>query len=177
LITTSLIDFTKDIGDYASLLDEKNIKVEEVNLEKLIEQVKNEFSETLLDSTDFEVVTNLDGWTHVTFSKFYLHSIIQNLLSNAIKYRRGDVKSFVLFETKMENDEKVLLINDNGLGINLKTHGENVFKLYKRFHRNISGKGIGLFLVKSQLETLNANITIESAQEIGTKFKINFKKL
>ena len=177
LITTSLIDFTKDIGDYASLLDEKNIKVEKVNLEKLIEQVKSEFSETLLDSTDFEVMTNLEGWTHVTFSKFYLHSIIQNLLSNAIKYRRGDVKSFIHFETIMENDEKVLLVNDNGLGINLERHGENIFKLYKRFHRNISGKGIGLFLVKSQLEALNANITIESAQEIGTKFKINFKKL
>ncbi|MGB3145863.1 MAG: HAMP domain-containing sensor histidine kinase [Maribacter sp.] len=177
LITTSLIDFTKDIGDYASLLDEKNIKVEKVNLEKLIEQVKSEFSETLLDSTDFEVMTNLEGWTHVTFSKFYLHSIIQNLLSNAIKYRRGDVKSFIHFETIMENDEKVLLVNDNGLGINLERHGENIFKLYKRFHRNISGKGIGLFLVKSQLEALNASITLESAQKIGTKFKINFKKL
>ncbi len=177
LITTSLIDFTKDIGDYASLLDEKNIKVEKVNLEKLIEQVKSEFSETLLDSTDFEVMTNLEGWTHVTFSKFYLHSIIQNLLSNAIKYRRGDVKSFIHFETIMENDEKVLLVNDNGLGINLERHGENVFKLYKRFHRNISGKGIGLFLVKSQLEALNANITVESEQKIGTKFKINFKEL
>ena len=66
------------------------------------------------------------------------------------------------------------MIKDNGIGINLNRHGENVFKLYKRFHRNISGKGIGLFLVKSQLEALDATITIESKENIGTTFKIYF---
>ena len=65
-------------------------------------------------------------------------------------------------------------MRDNGIGLNLNRHGDNVFKLYKRFHRNISGKGMGLFLIKSQLEALNATISIDSEEGVGTTFKIKF---
>ncbi len=82
--------------------------------------------------------------------------------------------SFLNFETAFEDDKKVLYVSDNGVGIDLKKHGDNIFKLYKRFHRNISGKGMGLFLVKSQLEALEATITVESKEHIGTTFKIIF---
>ncbi len=98
-------------------------------------------------------------------------------MSNAIKYRREGVSSFIHFETTFEDGKKVLLIKDNGVGIDLEKHGNNIFKLYKRFHRNISGKGIGLFLVKSQLETLNAKISVDSKVNSGTTFKITFKSL
>ncbi len=175
-ITTSIIELTNDIGEYVSLLDEKEIKLEEINLEKLIHQVKNEFSEMFLENSNFKVRLQLDAWNHVLFSKFYLQSILQNFISNAIKYRKNDANSFIQFETQLENDTKILYIRDNGTGIDLNKHGDNIFKLYKRFHRNISGKGIGLFLIKSQLEALNATITVDSKVGEGTTFKINFKK-
>ena len=175
-ITTSIIELTNDIGEYVSLLDEKEIKLEEINLEKLIHQVKNEFSEMFLENSNFKVRLQLDAWNHVLFSKFYLQSILQNFISNAIKYRKNDANSFIQFKTQMENDTKILYIRDNGTGIDLNKHGDNIFKLYKRFHRNISGKGIGLFLIKSQLEALNATITVDSKVGEGTTFKINFKK-
>ncbi|MEP2238128.1 MAG: ATP-binding protein, partial [Maribacter sp.] len=114
------------------------------------------------------------AWDHISYSKFYLQSILQNFISNAIKYKRDDVASYIQFETALENKKKVLYVRDNGIGLNLDKHGENIFKLYKRFHRNISGKGMGLFLIKSQLEALNATITIESKVGQGTTFKIKF---
>jgi chemotaxis protein histidine kinase CheA len=46
--------------------------------------------------------------------------------------------------------------------------------LYKRFHRDVSGKGMGLFIVKSQLEAMNASITVDSEVGVGTTFKIKF---
>lgn len=103
-----------------------------------------------------------------------MQSIIQNLVSNAIKYKRDNVASHIEFESAIENKHKVLYVRDNGMGLNLEKHGENVFKLYKRFHRNISGKGMGLFLIKSQLEALHATITIDSKVGEGTTFKIKF---
>ena len=174
-IGSSIIELTQDIGDYVSILDEKKIKVEEVDIVALIDQAKNDFSEILLDSKDFNVTVNLIGWQQILFSKLYLHSILHNLISNAIKYRRAEVLSYIHIETTFEDHKKVLLIKDNGVGINLEKHGENIFKLYKRFHRNVSGKGIGLFLVKSQLEALEAEITVESKENEGTTFKIKFK--
>ena len=49
-----------------------------------------------------------------------------------------------------------------------------MLNLYKRIHRNISGKGMGLFLIKSQLEALNAKISVKSIEGEGTSFKIKF---
>lgn len=50
-----------------------------------------------------------------------------------------------------------------------------VVGLYKRFHTFVEGKGMGLFMVKTQVQTLGGTITIESEVDKGTTFKIVFK--
>lgn len=175
-VSQSIMNLTKDINEYVSILDNKEIKITEIKIKDLIFEVKNEFTETLLNDRSFEVLLNLKAWDHLFYSKFYLQSIIHNFISNAIKYRRDNITSHIQFETAFEKNHKVLYVRDNGIGLNLDKHGDNVFKLYKRFHRNISGKGMGLFLVKSQLEALNATITIDSKVDSGTTFKLIFEK-
>ncbi|HDZ04197.1 hypothetical protein LCGC14_0068220 [marine sediment metagenome] len=173
-VSNSITNLTKDINKYVSILDSKEIKITNIDLQELIAEVKHEFTETLLEDTGFEVLINIDAWDHISYSKFYLQSIIHNFISNSIKYKRDDVASYIEFKTAIENKHKVLYVRDNGIGLNMERHGDNVFKLYKRFHRNISGKGMGLFLVKSQLDALNATITINSKEGVGTTFKLIF---
>ena len=173
-IAKSITHLTEDINDYVAILDNQEVKIEDIDLKKLILEVKNEFTETLLDDTGFEVLINLDAWNHISYSKFYMQSIVHNFISNSIKYKRDDVASYIEFKSAIENKCKVLYVRDNGIGLNMERHGDNVFKLYKRFHRNISGKGMGLFLVKSQLDALNATITINSKEGVGTTFKLIF---
>ena len=175
-VANSITSLTNDINDYVAILDNKELKIAEINLAELILEIKNEFTETLLDNSGFKVLIKLNAWEHISYSKIYLQSIIQNFISNAIKYRRDNVTSYIEFETALENNHKVLYVKDNGIGLNLEKHGENVFKLYKRFHRNISGKGMGLFLIKSQLDALNATIAIDSEVGEGTTFKLIFQK-
>ncbi|HOX82527.1 MAG TPA: ATP-binding protein, partial [Chryseolinea sp.] len=102
-----------------------------------------------------------------------LHSILFNLLSNAIKYRSPD-RLLVVNTTSYfnERNETILEIRDNGLGIDLASQQENVFKLYKRFHNHVDGKGLGLFLVKTQVEAMKGTIEIESQLNVGTCFRI-----
>ena len=173
-IAKSITHLTEDINDYVAILDNQEVKIEDIDLKKLILEVKNEFTETLLDNTGFEVLINLDAWDHISYSKFYMQSIVHNFISNSIKYKRDNVASYIEFKSAIENKHKVLYVTDNGIGLNMERHGDNVFKLYKRFHRNISGKGMGLFLVKSQLDALNATITINSKEGVGTTFKLIF---
>ncbi|SHJ93784.1 Signal transduction histidine kinase [Maribacter aquivivus] len=173
-VAKSITNLTEDINDYVSILDTKEIKIVDIDLQELILEVKNEFTETLLDNSGFEVQLNLAAWNHISYSKFYMQSIVHNFISNAIKYKRENVSSYIQFESAIENKHKVLYVRDNGIGLNMERHGDNVFKLYKRFHRNISGKGMGLFLVKSQLDALNATITINSKEGVGTTFKLIF---
>jgi signal transduction histidine kinase len=70
----------------------------------------------------------------------------------------------------------VLTFEDNGMGIDLVKKLEQVFGLYKRFHHHVEGKGMGLFLVKTQVELLGGKISIESEVNAGTKFTITIKE-
>jgi signal transduction histidine kinase len=175
-ISESIKTLTEDVHTYVSILSNKKLKIENVNLLLLLKDVENDFVETLLDreASNFKTIYKLDAWHSLKCSKFYMKSIFQNLLSNAIKYRKPNAESHFIVESVWENNQKVLYVRDNGLGINMDRHRDNMFRLYKRFHRNISGKGMGLFIVKSQLEAMNATIEIESEEGVGTTFKIKF---
>ena len=65
-----------------------------------------------------------------------------------------------------------LFIKDNGIGIDLEKHKNKLFGMYQTFHGNADAKGIGLYLVKSQVEALGGSININSQPGEGTQFII-----
>jgi signal transduction histidine kinase len=73
-------------------------------------------------------------------------------------------------------DDKLLLVfADNGAGIDLLKHKDSIFGLYKRFNNKIEGKGLGMFMVKTQVETLGGKIQIHSEIGVGTEIQIEFE--
>jgi len=50
--------------------------------------------------------------------------------------------------------------------------GDQIFLLNKRFHNTADGKGLGLFIVKAQVDVLNGTIEIDSEPGVGTTIKI-----
>ncbi|HYV94396.1 MAG TPA: ATP-binding protein [Chitinophagales bacterium] len=108
--------------------------------------------------------------------KNYLHSIFYNLISNSLIYRKHDIPPVIKIKSHKLKDTIELLFKDNGMGIDLEKNGNQVFGLYKRFHsKNTDGKGMGLYMVKTQVEALGGKISIESEVNKGTTFKIEFK--
>jgi signal transduction histidine kinase len=71
-------------------------------------------------------------------------------------------------------DDKIrLTFKDNGLGVDLKKSGDDLFGLYKRFHTDkAEGKGMGLYMVKVQVEKLGGTISVKSEVNQGTEFTI-----
>jgi PAS domain S-box-containing protein len=103
--------------------------------------------------------------------KVYLHSIFYNLISNAIKYR-SERPPVIQITIAQQGQSVTITVADNGLGIDLNKHQENLFKPYKRFNRTVDGKGLGLFLVKSHVEALNGKISVESEPGVGSTFTL-----
>jgi signal transduction histidine kinase len=68
-----------------------------------------------------------------------------------------------------------LVFSDNGLGIDLERKAKHIFGLYKRFHGHVEGKGMGLFMVKTQVELLGGHISVQSLVNQGTSFRIEFE--
>ncbi|MBF9251674.1 hypothetical protein I2I11_00035 [Pontibacter sp. 172403-2] len=99
------------------------------------------------------------------------------MLSNAINYRSRD-RSLVVHIKCFGNTEKGTLISfsDNGSGFDMDKAGDDVFKLYKRFHTDKRGRGIGLYLVKTHLEAMGGHVEVSSQLGVGTKFLIYLPK-
>ena len=173
-LTTSINTLVQDLLIYVRVLNNNKVETETFNLEPVINDSKELFLEILDEQVKIEL--DLQEWNTLTFSKIYFKSVIQNLISNAVKYRNPTKTSFIHIKTTFKKNQKTLIIKDNGLGIDLERHKNDIFKLYRRFHKNISGKGMGLFLIKSQLESLNAEIHVESELGKGSTFEIIFNQ-
>ncbi|MFM7485315.1 MAG: sensor histidine kinase, partial [Cytophagales bacterium] len=102
----------------------------------------------------------------------YIQSIFLNLLENAIKYRDPDRPLVVRVKSQAEGKFARISFADNGLGINMERDGGKLFTLYARFHFHVKGKGIGLFLVKTQLESMGGKIETDSKVGEGTTFNL-----
>jgi len=98
----------------------------------------------------------------------YLDSILLNILTNSLKYKKQDVAPVIHISLENNNGLTKLTIRDNGRGLDLKKYGSKVFGLYKTFHGNKDAKGLGLFITKTQVESMHGNIYIESEPDIGT---------
>lgn len=141
-----------------------------VNLEELLSEVV-ELLEGPISESGMQIQTDLQV-PHYCGIKTYLHSIFLNLISNAVRYRRpGEVPKLTIV-SKLENDDLVLVFSDNGLGIDLSMHGDKVFGLYKKFHLHSDGRGMGLYMVKTQALLMGGSVTIESEVGRGSVFTV-----
>jgi PAS domain S-box-containing protein len=147
---------------------------EAVSLVTLLNDIKTGLY-TQLDQQNVIITSNFEIEEMFTL-RSYLHSILINLIANAIKYRRPD-KAPVITITSRKLDNKIeLQVSDNGLGIDLERHGNKIFGLYKKFHTHIEGKGMGLYMVKTQVEILGGSISVDSKLNKGSTFTLIFSQ-
>lgn len=104
--------------------------------------------------------------------KPYVDSILMNLVSNAIKYRSPEREPAIAVSSEQSGEFVCLSIRDNGLGIDLSKYEDKLFKLYNRFHSHVEGKGIGLYLVKTQVAALGGKIEAIDNGGYGITFKV-----
>jgi PAS domain S-box-containing protein len=147
-----------------------NEKKEFVNFSALIDDIKTSIS-SHLEKENIIINTNFTANKFFTI-KSYLYSIFFNLISNSIKYRNPSVPLVIEIQSKKIDNTVFLEFKDNGLGIDLAAHGHSIFGLYKKFHTHIEGKGVGLYMVKTQVEILDGKITVASEVDFGTTFTI-----
>ena len=104
----------------------------------------------------------------------YLDSILLNLVSNAIKYRSETRNLIVTIKGHKTLNGIKIEISDNGQGFDYEKNKDKVFGMYKTFHFGEESRGFGLYITKSQVEVMNGKITVQSKENEGTTFTINF---
>lgn len=159
-----------DLSKILSATDSsEELAAERVDLAETIYNIETDLADKISKSNTQIYVT--PGSFIIHSHKAYIYSIFFNLISNAIKYRS---ESDPLISVDFYAEEKVvrIVITDNGVGIDMERHGEDLFKPYKRFYTAVEGKGLGMFLVKSHVEALGGTINLTSKPGLGTTFTI-----
>ncbi|OOV18842.1 PAS domain-containing sensor histidine kinase [Flavobacterium sp. LM4] len=174
--STHLLNETiNDLVKVIIIKDNPSMQKEMVSLSEVFENVFGQLS-FQIEAHKPIIKLKLDKVPLLNTNKAYIESILLNLLTNSIKYKSENRKLKISI-TAEEIDQRVFLtFTDNGIGIDLERNGDKVFGLYQRFHNYPDSKGLGLYLVKSQVETMGGTISVESEVNKGTSFIISFKK-
>lgn len=192
-----LLNNNSSIDDYRLIFDKlKNLSVNlgetmndlmdtlKVKKETKIERIEIRFKEIMdkvIQSLEGELIRSSAAITFefgkaptIVYSRAYMESIMLNLMSNAVKYRSPERKPAIHIETSIEGHAVQLRVSDNGLGIDMQKYGDKLFGLHKTFHGNKEARGVGLFLIKTQVEALGGSIQAISEVGKGTTFIITF---
>ena len=119
-----------------------------------------------------DIQTDFSAAPQVQYPNIYLESIFLNLVSNALKYHSPTRRPEIRIKTYLKGKSLMLTFEDNGLGINLEKYGHQIFKMRKTFHEHPESRGLGLFLIKNQIESMGGEINLTSVVGEGTIFYV-----
>ncbi|WP_246236296.1 PAS domain-containing sensor histidine kinase [Flavobacterium ajazii] len=173
--STYLLNETiNDLVKVIIIKDNPSMQKEMVSLSEVFENVFGQLS-FQIEMHKPIIKLKLDKVPLLNTNKAYIESILLNLLTNSIKYKSENRKLKISITAEQIDQTVFLTFADNGIGIDLERNRDKVFGLYQRFHNYPDSKGLGLYLVKSQVETMGGTISVESEVNKGTSFIITFK--
>lgn len=173
--TFQLNDTLNDLIKVLFIKQNKNVALGQVDFKTVLERNIHDLR-TLIKSSEISIETNFFEAPTIYFDAKYLESILLNLMSNAIKFSSSDRKLQVKITTRKEGEYIVLEFSDNGIGMDMEKVKDRIFGLYQRFHERADSKGIGLYLIHSQVTALGGKISVQSKVNEGTTFYIQFKQ-
>jgi PAS domain S-box-containing protein len=173
--STHLLNETiNDLTKVMIIKDNPSIQKEAVVLKEVFENIYSQL--TFQISTHQPIILiDFEKAPVLEINKSYIESILLNLLTNSIKYKSENKTLKIVASTHQGESYTTLIFQDNGIGIDLERNRDKVFGLYQRFHNYPDSKGLGLYLVKSQVEAMGGTISIESEVDKGTTFTLTFK--
>jgi signal transduction histidine kinase len=171
LSTRQLDEIIKDLNDILSVSKTPEIILMPISLSEEVDKLKTVFEKEITDY-GIDITTDFSELETVHSVPAYFSSILYNLINNAIKYRCTECKPVIHIKSQYRFGYVCISVADNGIGIDLEKYRNKLFLPYQRFHLHIEGKGLGLYLVKAQTESLNGKIEVESVPDRGSTFFI-----
>lgn len=162
------------IADFLSIteVDEGKLQLHQTifQLDKLMRDCIND-----LETNRHSIELRCDPTVHILADWPKMDQVFANLLNNAIKYSPHG--GTIIIGTQIIGEKVRIYVQDEGIGIEPK-HQKNIFKSFYRVDNlntsNISGFGIGLYLVAEILRKHGSQIHVQSAKDKGSIFYFDF---
>ena len=174
-ISGGLQETVRNLSQPSEAPTSRELKFENIDLDQYIDRAVRTLANNIV-SCGATIRNNVGHNIKLLGIPAYMDSIILNLLTNAINFRQPNKPLIIELDAYYLRNELIFYIKDNGRGIDMQQHKNDLFGIYKTFHpQGISGKGTGLFLVKQKTDAMGARIEVESEVNVGTVLKIHFR--
>ncbi|GGW36439.1 sensor histidine kinase [Arenibacter certesii] len=175
-ITVEKLDSTiQEINHSLTLKNISESDMEKVDLKKIAEDVLELLSHDL-NNHNAIININFKNAKYVFGFRSYYINIFYNLILNSLKYKSKNKPLQINLSSEPISGERVeVMVSDNGIGMNLTTANvkNRIFEMYGRLSGSTSGKGLGLYLAKTQVEAMNGSIDVDSELGKGSTFTLN----
>ncbi|KAA8482085.1 PAS domain S-box-containing protein [Arcticibacter tournemirensis] len=170
----SIDSVIKDLNHILSFKSDLNEMKERFRLSEIVKMVCSNLKKQIKES-DAAIFVDIAEDADIIFSiRSYIQSIIYNLISNSIKYKAAERFPEIIITSRKESNTILIKVADNGIGIDMNQHKNELFGLYKRFTDQKEGRGLGLHMTKVQVDSLGGTISAESIPGRGTTFTVSF---
>ena len=165
--------------DYMLSYSQSNLHPEDIDLSVTLTEVLAGYKD-LFKSSGITLDLSLPKKLELkNTNRQFFRDILQNLVDNSIKAVKESETKIIKCTVYAEDDDLVILVSDTGYGIPREKR-EWVFGLYNTTTEEQGGAGIGLYVVKTRVESLKGEVSVIDSEfgDLGTTVKIvlPFKK-
>lgn len=177
------ITYSKDIYNEMTKLDgavdfmlsyaRSNTDFKEINIKELIEELFTDSYRDIFTSKGIRTIVEIDKPLMIVHNQKFFEDIIENLISNSIKALEDTTDKLIKCTGTVEADKFILLFSDNGSGIK-EEDWNRIFNIYFTRTEEQGGAGIGLYIVKTRIESMKGSIQVVESElkPSGATFKI-----
>lgn len=141
-----------------------------INLRESIQNIIQQFK-TDLKQENFKINLNLTIESIQVIPE-YFDNILNNLISNSLKYRHPQHQNNITITVNEHEDKILITYKDNGIGFESADFEDKIFEPFQKFHASSDGKGLGLFLIKSQIGAMGGEVKLWSKPNMGIELII-----
>lgn len=164
--------------NYMLSYSQSNMRPEEVDLKKTFEEIMGDYID-IFSREGISLQTHFPENLVLNTNRQFFRDILQNIIDNSIKAMKDSEQRIIRCSYEVKNDILEIIISDTGKGIPQEER-EQVFALYHTTTENQGGAGVGLYIVKTRVESLSGTVNVVESEfgEVGTTIKITipFKK-
>lgn len=164
--------------NYMLSYSQSNLTPEEVDLKATFEEILNDYDD-VFSREGITLQTGFPDKLVLNANRQFFRDILQNLIDNSVKAMTESLQKVIRCSYEVRNEMLEILVSDTGVGIPTEDR-EQVFALYYTTTEKQGGAGVGLYIVKTRVQSLGGSVSVIDSEfgEVGTTIKITipFKK-
>lgn len=169
--TYELDTIVHDLSSLVQVRSAPPVELQVMELQDIWRKVNHILSDSVKEA-DFEITADFSKAPQCKGLAVYLESVFYHLISNSIKYRSPERRGSLCMKSVLEKGQVVISFLDNGIGFNLDKVKAKLFQPFQRFHHHVNGRGLGLYLIKTQVEAMKGSVDVVSRENEGSQFTI-----